>query len=106
MSSFDPIIDAVFREFADLELRRHFLLLEGKENTPETEAAEERMEQLWEKLDDVQRRSLKEMASDLNWVRRKGEPPPRGKKEAEDVTETELQELLAAIEAKNWHEVL
>ena len=54
MSSFDPTMDAVFRESAELELRCHYLLLEGKENTPESLAAEDRMTVLWEKLDEVQ----------------------------------------------------
>src|SRR5437762_3383480 len=97
MSSFDPTMDAVFRESAELELRCHYLLLEGKENTTESLAAEGRMTVLWEKLDDVQRRSLNGMGSDLNWVRRKGEPPPKGRKGPEEVTAAEQQELVAAI---------
>ena len=66
MPEFTPAIDAVFREYADLELRRHHLLLGGKEDSPEIAAAEDRMDELWTKLDDVQRRSLSGMASDLN----------------------------------------
>jgi tetratricopeptide (TPR) repeat protein len=106
MAAFDPTIDAAFREYAELELRCHYLLLEGKENAPETLEAEDRMTALWEKLDEVQRRSLKGMGSDLNWVRRKGQPPPKGRKGSEEVPPTEQQELVTAIGAKEWHKVL
>src|SRR6266852_7963618 len=99
MSSFNPTMDAAFRESAELELRCHHLLLDGKENDPEILAAEDRMTALWEKLDENQRRSLNGMGSDLNWVRRKGEPPPRGRQKPEDVTSIEQQELAAAMEA-------
>ena len=106
MSPFDPTTDAVFREYADLELRCHHLLLEMKENAPELAAAEDRMDVLWEQLDEVQRRSLKGMGSDLNWVRRKGESPPNGRKDPTDVPPLEQQELMAAIGSKEWHKVL
>jgi hypothetical protein len=89
-----------------LELRCHYLVLEGKLSAPETSAAEDRLDELWEKLDDVQRRSLSGMGSDLNWVRRKGEPPPKGRKAPKEVTPTEQQELLAAIGLKEWHKIL
>jgi hypothetical protein len=89
-----------------LELRCHHLFLEGRENAPEVSAAEDRMDELWEKLDDVQRRSLSGMGSDLNWVRRKGEPPPNGRKAPEEVTAVEQHELMAAIESKEWHSIL
>ena len=101
MPLFQPTIDAAFREYAELELRCHYLLLDGKENAPETVTAEDRMEQLWEKLDEVQHRSLSDMGSDLNWVRRKGEPPPKGRKLPEEVAETDQKELVAAIGAKD-----
>src|SRR2546423_9676804 len=106
MSSLDPTIDAVFREYADLQLRRHYLLLEGKDNAPETAAAEDQLDELWDKLDEVQRRSLNGMGSDLNWVRRKGEPPPKGRKGPEEVTAAEQQELVAAIGSKERHKTL
>lgn len=106
MSSFDPTIDAAFRESAELELRCHYLLLEGKEDALEILAAEDRMTVLWEDLDEVQRRSLNGMGSDLNWVRRKGEQPPNGRKKPEDVTATEQQGLAAAMRLKEWHKVL
>jgi hypothetical protein len=68
--------------------------------------AEDRMNELWENLDGTQRRSLSGMGSDLNWVRRKGEPPPKGRKEPKEVTPRERQELLAAMESKDWHRLL
>src|SRR5438876_924 len=103
MTPFQPTIDAAFREYAELELRCHYLLLDGKEYAPETVAAEDRMEELWQKLDEVQRRSLSGMGSDLNWVRRKGEPPPKGRMSPEEVAETDQQEFVAAIGSKEWH---
>lgn len=106
MSEFDPTIDPAFREYADLELRCHQLLMDGKEESQEISGAEDRMEELWPKLDDTQRRSLRGMASDLSWLRRKGEPPPKGYKTPEEVAPVERQELLAAIRAKAWHRIL
>lgn len=106
MSSFDPTLDTAFRESAELELRCHHLLLEGKENDPEIQAAEDRMTVLWEKLDEVQRRSLNGMGSDLNWVRRKCEPPPKGRKLPTEVTDEEQQELAAALFMLDWHRIL
>src|SRR5205823_636365 len=102
MHPFNPTIDAAFREYADLQLRRHFLLLDGNTDTPETVAAEGRMDELWEQMDDMQRRSLKGMGSDLNWVRRNGEPPPKGPKSPEEVAAVERQKLVAAMESKEW----
>jgi hypothetical protein len=106
MSPFDPNIDAAFREYADLELRCHRLLLEGKEDTPEIIEAEDRMTELWEKLDEMQRQSLSGMGSDLNWVRRKGEPPPNGRKKPEQIAPTERQAIQEAMESKDWHRLL
>src|SRR6266542_212155 len=106
MTEFDPTVDAAFREYADLELRRHHLLLDGKEDSVEIAEAEDRMDNLWTKLDDVQRRSLSGMASDLNWIRRKGKPPPKGRKTPEEVEATEQQELSAAIKLREWHRIL
>src|SRR5207247_2140102 len=63
-------------------------------------------EKLWTKLHDVQQRSLRGMASDLSWIRRKGEPPPKGRKTPEEVAATERQELSAAIKSKEWHRIL
>ncbi len=106
MSDFDPTIDAAFLEYADLELRCHHLLLDGKEDSLEIGEAEDRLEKLWTQLDDVQQRSLRGMASDLSWIRRKGEPPPKGRKTPEEVAATEQEELLAAIKSKEWHRIL
>src|SRR5258708_7515556 len=106
MSPFNPTICAAFREYADLQLRRHYLLLEGKDNAPQTIAAEDRMDELWDKLDEVKRGSLNGMGSDLNWVRRKCEPPPKGRKTPEEVTPAEQQELVTAIGLNEWQKVL
>jgi hypothetical protein len=102
----DPMIDAVFREYADLALRRHHLLSEGKRDSGEVSDAEERMDTLWPKLDQPQRRCLKGMVSDLNWIRRKAELPPKGRKSPSEVSTHEQQELSAAIKAKDWHRIL
>src|SRR5260370_20240212 len=106
MRTFDSVIDAASREYAELQLRRHNLLQEGKENTPEASAIEDRMDVLWGKLDEDQRRNLNGMASDLNWVRRNGDPPPKGPKSPEEVAATEREKLVAAMESKEWHGLL
>jgi hypothetical protein len=106
MSEFEPTIDAAFREYAELELRCHKLLVEGREDSLEISQAEDRMEELWPKLDNTQQRSLRGMASDLSWIRRKGEAPPKGRRTPEDVVPAEQQELLAAVKARAWHRIL
>jgi hypothetical protein len=40
------------------------------------------------------------------WIRRKGKPPPRGRKTPEEVPATELEELSVAIKSKKWHQIL
>lgn len=106
MTSSDPIIDAVFREYTELELRHHQLLQVRKEDSVEIAEAEDRMNLLWPKLDDVQRQSLRGMASDLNWIRRNGQLPPKGRKTPEEVSAAELWELSAAMNSKKWHRIL
>src|SRR4051812_40968290 len=106
MPLFDPVMDAVFHEFADLQLRHHFFLVEGKEDAPETVGLEDRMEELWTKLDATQRQSLNGMRSDLNWVRRNGDPAPKGRKSPDEVNETEQQNLVAAIGSRQWHRIM
>ena len=106
MSEPNPTINGVFREYTALTLRLHQLLLEGAEDSAEMSEVEERMETIWPTLDEVQRRSLKGMASDLNWIRRNGGPPPKGPKTVADVSAQELQELSAAIKSKEWHRIL
>jgi hypothetical protein len=106
MNEFDPTIDAVYCDYADLGLRRHHSLSEGKEDSAEVSDAEAGMDTLWPRLDEVQRRCVKGMASDLNWVRRKGEPAPQGRKTPIEVSAQELQELSAAITSKEWHRIL
>jgi len=46
------------------------------------------------------------MASDLNWIRRKGEPPPKGRKTPIEVSAQEQQELSTAIKSREWHRIL
>jgi hypothetical protein len=102
----EPKIDAVFREYAELQLRRHELLVAAKDDTREITQSEDRMDELWEQLDADQRQSLNGMASDLNWLRRNGEPPPNGRKLPEEVSEAERQALITALASKEWHHVL
>jgi len=106
MNEFNPKIDEAFREYADLLLRRHYFLLERKEDSDESSLVEARMERIWPQLDAVQQQSLRGMESDLNWIRRKLEPPPRGRKTPADVTATDREELNAAMKSKDWHRVL
>ncbi len=101
----DPDMNASYRKYAELQLRRHFLLIEGG---PDDDASllEDQMETLWEMLDETQRMSLNGMASDLNWVRRDGEPAPKGPKTLTDVNQSDVNELVSAIHSKDWHKVL
>jgi hypothetical protein len=106
MDQFDPKIDAAFFEYTDLELRCHRLISEGKDDSAEIADAEDRMERLWAKLDDVQKRSLRGMASDLAWVRVKGTPAPKGRKTPDEISRAERQELATARGRKDWHRLL
>jgi hypothetical protein len=105
MSLLTPIVDTAYREYADLLLRRHHLLAEGKEDTAEAEAIDDRLTELWETLDEAQRSSLNGMSSDLHWVRRRGVSPPKGRK-PEDVTQADREQLAQAETVKDWHAVL
>ena len=46
-------------------------------------------------------RKLSSVASDLNWLRRNGEPAPNGRKSPEEVSETDLQGLIVVMD---WYE--
>jgi hypothetical protein len=105
MTDFTPKIDAAYREYADKQIRRHFLLVEDKGDSDEADEIEARLAVLWECMDDVQRRALNGIASDLNWLRRRGAPPPKGRA-ASEVTEAELHELQAAQDAQDWYAIL
>ncbi len=106
MKELDPMVDSVFRMYADLVLDRHRLLSTGKDESAAIVEAEERMDALWPGFDEAQRRSLKGMESDLNWIRRKGAPPPKGRKATVEVVDHELRELSAAIKSEGWHRIL
>ncbi len=105
MPSFDPKIDEAFREYAKLELRCHLILSAGQEDSPDLADVEEQMTLLWEKLDEDQRQCLNGMASDLNWIRRHFEPPPKGRKTPNEVSEDDQRELRSAV-GVNWHKFL
>jgi hypothetical protein len=98
-------IDAAFRTYAELLLRRHRCLLERREEDPETGEIEQALSAGWETLDEAQRDSLSGMGSDLNWVRRRGAPPPRGHA-ADAVTEEHRRRLAVAESQSDWHAVL
>jgi hypothetical protein len=105
MSATAPIVDDRYRRYAELLLQHHRLLSEGRDEATETEAVEEEMTGLWERMDDAQRRSLSGLGSDLNWVRRGCRPPPKGRQSAE-VTAQELQALAEAQGENDWHGLL
>lgn len=105
MSPSIPTIDDAYRQYAELLLRRHRLLLQSKDKDPQTEEIEDQLTEVWEKLDDIQRHSLSGIGSDLNWIRRRTKPPPRGRKQ-NDVTQQEIHELLAKKASNDWHGVL
>jgi tetratricopeptide (TPR) repeat protein len=105
MSSFEPKSDAEYREYVALQLHRHNLVMAGKMKEPEFDVTEERMTELWEKLDSTQRDSVKGMSSDLNWVRRKAAQAPKGRK-LEDVSQNDIESLVNAIQNRDWYAVL
>jgi len=82
---------------------RQGLLIDGKGD--QADELEEQLSVLWEGMDDTQRSSLNGIASDLNWLRRRGVPPPKGRT-ASEVTESQLRELRAAQDAEDWHAIL
>ena len=63
-----------FLEYSDLQLSRHHLMMCDTEESVMYEL-EDRMTKLWDGFDDVQRKDLRGMAADLNWVRRGGKFP-------------------------------
>ena len=104
MTPHTPTVNDLYRRYLALLLQHHELLAAGR-GDDEIEPVEEEMTRLWEELDGVQRASVSGLSSDLNRVRRRGAPPPRGKK-AEDVTDADRQALAAAWKGGEWHEVL
>lgn len=98
-------INDSYVRYADLLLKHFRLLSNGKDESAGAEQIEDEMSRLWEKLDEAQRHSLNGIGSDLNWVRRRGELPPRGRR-VEEVSSQDLDELKTAQSAKNWQAVL
>src|SRR5262245_20941243 len=100
-----PIVDDLYRKYATLRVQLHHLFAEDKHESAEAEAVEEQLTELWDTLTDQQRLSLNGMAADLNWVRRGGDPAPRGPKR-EDVPLDGWTKLVNAIGARDWHALL
>jgi tetratricopeptide (TPR) repeat protein len=94
-------IDENFEAYAGSLLRHHHLLEVGKEDDPEAEKTEELLSALWDKLNETQRLQLRGLSSDLNWLRRKYAPPPKGRKR-EDVTPEELREFYRLNTAQDF----
>src|SRR5258707_8115673 len=99
-----PNIDAPYRRYAELLLQHHRLLTADRDGGA-TEPVEDEMTRLWERLDAGQRQSLAGLASDLNWVRRGGQPAPRGRP-ALEVTAEDLRLLDGARAGSDWHRLL
>lgn len=105
MEHFTPIINDEYKKYAALLSRHHDLLCALIEDGEEIESIEDEMTVLWDRLDSVQRASLSGLGSDQNWIRRNGEPAPRGKKR-EDVTPEDKEALERSMNANDWHAVL
>lgn len=105
MGNFTPIIHDDYLRYADLLLQHHRLLCAGIEESDEIESIEDEMTALWDRLDSVQRASLSGLGSDQNWIRRNGEPAPRGKKR-EEVTPQDKEALDRSIKEEDWHAAL
>lgn len=94
-------LDALYREYAGILLRRHVLLVAGKAEGDEADALEDELSAVWEALDEPRRQSLKGVGSDLNWVRRDGAPAPKGRR-AEEVDSQEMERLAVVEAARDW----
>lgn len=105
MADLTPTMNDAYHEYAGLLLRRHRLLEDSKDESPETEAVEERLTALWAGFDETQRQSLNGIASDLNWVRRHGQPAPKARR-PEEVTGSEEKQLQRAEKGGDWHTAL
>lgn len=105
MGPHTPTIDDAYRRYVDLLLRHSRLLAERGDEDAETEAVEEEMTRLWDHLNDVQRRSLSGLSSDLNWLRRGCQPAPRSRP-PEDVTPQDFRAIVEAKDRDDWHGVL
>jgi hypothetical protein len=77
----------------------------GQEESSELQRIEDKLDALWEKLDEAQRRSLRGMSSDLNWIRRRGALPPKARMSSQ-VTEAELSALKSAQDSHDWYAML
>jgi hypothetical protein len=66
---------------------------------------EDEMTELWDRLDLAQRKSLSELRSDLNWVRRGGRLALHAPR-LEDIAPGDWEALQAASAASNWHTFL
>src|SRR5207244_3800062 len=89
--------DKHFQTYALAILGHHYLLVQGKEGTPELQEVEEFMSWLWKKLNEGQRRELRGISSDLNWIRHGYLPAPKGGRK-EDVTKAELDRFYAEMQ--------
>ena len=105
MGPYNPTVDDLYRRYVDLLLRHHHLLSECRDEDSEFESVEEEMTQLWNRLDETQRRSLSGLGSDLNWVRRGRQLAPRCRR-PEEVTHHEFQALVKARDSSDWHGLL
>ena len=93
-------IDENFKAYARALMRHHYLLEVGKGDDAEAERTEELLSALWGNLNDTQRLQLRGLSSDLNWLRRKYAPPPKGRKR-KDVTPEELREFYRLNETQD-----
>jgi tetratricopeptide (TPR) repeat protein len=105
MGPHTPAIDDSYRRYVDLLLRHSRLLAERRDEDAETEAVEEEMTRLWDRLDAVQRHSLSGLGSDLNWVRRGCLPAPNGHR-PEDVSKQDVRAWIEARAQGDWHGLL
>ncbi|HYH68329.1 MAG TPA: hypothetical protein VD866_26790 [Urbifossiella sp.] len=105
MPDFTPDMSADYLTYIEGQVRRHFLLADGKAQGDEVGEIEDHLSDLWEGLDEVQRQSVKGVGSDLNWIRRRGAPAPKSRT-ADDVTQEEMQRLQDAQDAEDWHKSL
>ena len=100
-----PAMTDAYLAYAAHSLRYHDLQLRNDADTSAAEGLEEEMSAQWSSLDDVQRKSLSGIGSDLIWIRSKAVLAPRGRK-LEEIEESDKRMLLEATKSNDYHAVL
>ena len=105
MKNYAPELNNAYLEYVQHLLQYHSANLREDKDTPAAEELEEKMIALWGGMDDVQRKSLGGIGSDLIWIRSKAALPPRGRR-LEEITEFDEYMLREATKSNDFHAIL